>query len=119
MFNYHDYYFNKDNRGPEQVWPGKTIDGYSFVGNHAPYMKQEEYENIPVKADAHTRLLDLFKEEDLKFYNDIVDQCAKKKSVIRKEMEPQHQPEGQWLLLLQWLDIYGYMPESQNPFPAN
>lgn len=100
------YFRSKDNNGEPLFWPGSQ-DGHPFRGQMPPDLTQEEYDQLVTVHDSRTRILDLSKQEDLDFYNMIVDQQAKNISVIRKELiEP---TATAWRVLLQWYDLSSQM----------
>lgn len=92
-------------------WPGTEL-GFPVRG-HVPLMKQHELSQLVHVCDYHSRLFRLWEPEDKALFDEIQDRIAngwyfekrRKDTEVAEHLEP-----AVWL---EWVQIYGEIPNSQ------
>lgn len=92
-----------------RVFPG--LDGIPFrqkPGQQTPMLKQDDPEFMQPKmiADAHVRLFNMSKPEDLREYEAVWDKAAKGLVLISSEKDHWSDKEQTFLILLRWGELY-------------
>ena len=109
-------YFNtltQNSFGEPLTWPG-TMDGYPFVGPVPTNLKQEEYENIPLRLDAQVRVFWL--PDDTAEYRTVKDRIVNGVYHQLKEVGPDWDDKKQaYRALLVWVEVAGCAPTRPHP----
>lgn len=105
----HKYHGEQDDRydGPLQ-WPG--ANGFPFLGETAPNLKQSEIEALPVVGRTHERVFDLNDEEDRDHYNWVRDRI-RNGLFVQDHIERWREDGKKWpLIYLEWTQCFVIAP---------
>jgi hypothetical protein len=95
-----------DDQGERGI--ARTADGYPIRGNRVPFLKQHEYENIPVGFDAHVNVFCTSDEEHMRAYQIVLDRIA---NGLYTRLAPDKEEfvaeRGHWLILCRWAEMKG------------
>lgn len=93
-----------DGAGNPLHWPG-TIDGYPVRGRPG-LVRQDEFEQTPLTADARGRIFELPRE--LGEYLEVVDRCANGLWHLRLDQFLEWDSASKTMYrFVQWLEVYG------------
>jgi len=114
----HKYHGEQSDRydGPLQ-WPG--VNGYPFLGDAVPSLKQHEIEALPIVGKAYERVFDLNDGEDREYYNWVRDRIRNGLFVRDKE-ERKWPDDKQWpIIYLEWTQCFVIAPEQSQTAGSN
>jgi hypothetical protein len=105
----HKYHGEQGDRyGGTLQWPG--ANGFPFLGDTAPSLKQHEIEALPVVGRSYERVFDLNVDEDREYYNWVRDR-------IRNGMFVQDHIQRRWdegkdwpVIYLEWTQCFVMAP---------
>ena len=95
-------------------WPG-TADGFPFRGPAVPQLHDDEYANIPLALDYHSKRFFLWEEADKLEFDVVMDHIANGlylKYHRESHWDAEHQAPVVWL---EWLQVYGETPPGKQP----
>jgi len=100
----HKYEGEQDDRyGSELHWPG--AQGFPFIGEVAPSLKQHEIEALPPVGQVHERLFDLNVEADRDYYNWVRDRI-RNGLFVQDHIDRQRPDSKQWpVIYLEWTQM--------------
>ncbi len=110
-------YFN--DRGGEKhggkplSWPG-TQDGFPVRGPTRP-LKQAEYEELPLVLAYYSRAFKLWLPADKAEFDEIQGRIANGWYMEKKRVDREVAEHSEPLVWLEWLQIYGEVPNAQHP----
>jgi hypothetical protein len=91
---------------------GTTIHGHPILGNAAPNLTQEEFENIPLALNVKVKVFDLSKHEDLEEYATVRDTIANKKCIQLDRTKMLSEDGRNIKIHLEWADVQGILPKN-------
>jgi hypothetical protein len=99
-------------RHQDMILPG--IDGVPFKGKSIPDIKEDDIDSKRPKQgrDVHVDVLDLSKEEDLDYYQDICQLVGNGYAEISFERETYDESIKSWRVFIRWILNYTYMPKA-------
>lgn len=114
----HKYHGDQNERydGPLQ-WPG--ANGFPFLGDVAPSLKQHEVEALPILGRAHERVFDLDEEDDREYYNWVRDRI-RNGLFVQDKMERKWPDDKRWpVIYLEWTQCFVMAPQQQQTAGSN
>jgi len=109
----HKYHGEQDDRydGP-MTWPG--ANGFPFMGDGAPSLKQAEIEALPVVGVAHNRVFDLNTEQDRIDYAWVRDRI-RNGIFVRDFVERRWSTDKMYpMIYMEWTQCYVMSPKQQD-----
>lgn len=94
----------------------RTPDGVVIrvASGHLPFFRQEELDEFLPSYDAHVRIFDLSKPEDLKDYTEVLDRIANGDCVrLAPDLEMPDPETKSWRILCRWADVKVDIPGNQ------
>ena len=98
-------------------WPG-TADGFPFRGP-APDFRQEEYQEIPLALDYHSRVFKLFDPAEKQQFDDVMDRIVNGWYMQHKRVDRWSDEHCGMIVWLEWVQIYGESPTGKHPGTTN
>lgn len=95
--------------GDALIWPG-TAEGFPLRGTAAPNLKQDEYENLPLRFDFDCDWFDIDDVEARKRYKVIMDRIASGLYYLWKRHDLPDPTTGKLRIWLEWLVVTGELP---------
>lgn len=97
-------------------WPG--ANGYPFLGDAAPLLKQHELDALPVVGKTHEKTFNLNNEDDREYYNWVRDRI--RNGLFVRDFEARKWPDGQeWpTIYLEWTQCYVIGPSQSTAQPG-
>ena len=85
-------------------WPG--VNGYPFLGDAAPLLKQQELEALPITGKTHEKAFDLNDSDDREYYNWVRDRI--RNGLFVKDHEMRRWPEDKLypIVYLEWTQCF-------------
>lgn len=107
------FHVQQNSFGEPLAWPG-TLDGYPFAGTPPRHLKQEEYEDVPLRLNYCWD--EFILPRDRERYIEIKDRAANGWYLLRKEDGPHYDPESKtYRATLEWVEVYGVTPPPKHP----
>jgi len=95
--------------GDPLIWPG-TAEGFPLRGNVVPHLKQDEYENLPLRFDFDCGWFDMNDTESVKRYRKVMDHIASGLYHQWKRHDLPDPATGNLRIWLEWLVVTGELP---------
>ena len=98
--------------GGRLQWPG--ANGYPFLGDTPPSLKQHEVEALPVCGQGYEKVFDLNNEGDREYYNWVRDRIRNGLFVCdyKKERWPD---DKEWpIIYLEWTQCFAALPQRSS-----
>jgi hypothetical protein len=113
------YHGEQDARyGGQLQWPG--ANGYPFVGDVAPSLKQHELDALPIMGRAYEELFDLNDEDQRTEYNWVRDRIRNGLFVRDKEIVYDPPEKGHWpIIYLEWTQLFVMAPHHLQTARSN
>jgi len=108
----HKYHGEQNDRydGPMQ-WPG--ANGFPFLGDIAPSLKQSEVESLPIVGRTHEHVFDLNSETEREYYNWVRDRIRNGLFIRDFESRQWPDPKGWPIIYLEWTQCFVMAPKAQ------
>ena len=95
--------------GESLIWPG-TPEGFPLRGKVIPHLKQEEYENLPLRFDFDCDWFDINDDDSRTKYKQVMDRIASGVYYLWKRHDLPDPATGKLRIWLEWLVITGELP---------
>jgi hypothetical protein len=110
------YFADQGGQGSEHGgkihWPG-TADGFPFRGP-APDLKQQEFADVPLALDYHSREFRLAVPDDKAEFDLVMDRIVNGWYMQHKRDDGRDEGGGR-IVWLEWVQIYGETPGTKHP----
>lgn len=95
-------------------WPG-TIDGYPVRGSQAPHLKREELETLAIALDYRSQGFRLWIPEEKQAFDTVMNRIVNGWYMQHKRFEHWQPDHAAYFIWLEWVQIYGEVPNSITP----
>jgi len=108
----HKYHGEQGERyGGALQWPG--ANGYPFLGDSAPSLKQQEVEALPIVGKAYENSFDMNDETDREYYNWVRDRI-RNGLFIQDHVQRRWDDDKPWpVIYLEWTQCFVMAPKQQ------
>ena len=107
----HKYHGEQGDRYDGKLqWPG--ANGFPFIGDTAPNLKQHEVEALPIVGEAKENVFDLNELDDRRYYNWVRDRI--RNGLFVQDHISRRQPDDKlWpIIYLEWTQCYVIAPKQ-------